>query len=444
MKIINALKVRLSNKSFGIAFIATSISSFIRIGSLFFLNKVVAVFLGPSGYTLFGQFQNFFAITTSVASAGLANGVTSQTAKFVSKRKYLLTFAVRCMLIILVFSAFAQLIIFLNSSFIMDILNIDLMYSNLIYFFGLSVPFFSLNIFLLSFISGLQKYILYAFVNALSAITTLVLSLLLIKNGDLSGPIYAIYLTQFFLFLFNILFFVNFFQKEIDIRNIQIKKIIPNKKLLKTLSQFSIMVIFGSILANFNEIYLRNLLIFNLDTTQAGIWDSIVRLSSYYLIPFTVLMPIYFIPEFSKLKHKNLYNFLTNSLYQSLLILVPISIFIYFFIENIIILALSKEFLQIKEFIGLFLISDIFRMISYLLMHFFIAKKLTWQYMSLELFITILGILIFTLIGISSLESFAEMRLYLYIFSSFLILFIIIGKYPNKKKLMNWSTLNEN
>ena len=34
------------------------------------------------------------------------------------------------------------------------------------------------------------------------------------------------------------------------------------------------MVIFGSILANFNEIYLRNLLIFNLDSTQAGIWDE--------------------------------------------------------------------------------------------------------------------------------------------------------------------------
>lgn len=439
MKIINALKAKLSNKSFGLAFLATSISSVIRIVSLFFLNKVVAVFLGPSGYTLYGQFQNLFAITTSVASAGLANGVTSQTAKFASKRKYLLTFSARCILIILVFSAFSQFIILLNSSFILEILNIDAKYSNLIYLFGLSIPFFSLNTFLLSFISGLQKYILYAFINAISAITTLVFSLFLIKNGDLSGPIFAIYLTQFFLFLFNIFFFVRFFQEEIDIKKIKIKKIIPNKKLLKTLSQFSIMVVFGSILANFNEIYLRNLLIFNLDVNQAGIWDSIIRLSSYYLIPFTVLMPIYFIPEFSKLKHNHLKNFIINSLYQSLLILITISIFIYLFIENIIVLALSQEFLQIKEFIGLFLISDLFRMISYLLMHFFIAKKLTWQYIFLESFIVISGILIYTLIGISSLEFFAEIRIYLYFFSSLLILFIIIGKYPNKTKLMNWS-----
>lgn len=443
MKIINALKVKVTNKSFGIAFIATSISSVIRIGSLFLLNKVLAVSLGPSGYTLFGQFLNFFAITTSVSSAGLANGVTSQTAKFSSKRKYLLIFSVRCLLIIFFFTFIAQLIIFFNASYILKALNIDLEYINLIYFFSFSVPLFSLNIFLLSFISGLQKYILYAFINAVSAVATLVLSVILLKDSDLSGPIYAIYLTQFFLFLFNISFLINFFKKEINIKNVQIANILPNKRLLSTLSQFSIMVIFGSILANFNEIYLRNLLILYLDKTQAGIWDSIIRLSSYYLIPFTVLMPIYFIPEFSKLKKSNLNIFLVSSLYQALLILIPISIFIYVFIEKIIVMALSPEFIQIKEFVGLFLLSDIFRMISYLLMHFFIAKKLTLQYILLESFITILGILIFTFIGITSLESFAEMRMYLYLFSSLLIIFIIVGKYPNKKKLMNWGSADE-
>tara|TARA_B100000780_G_scaffold266985_1_gene223663 strand:+ start:265 stop:1599 length:1335 start_codon:yes stop_codon:yes gene_type:complete len=443
MKIINALKTKVANKSFGVAFIATSISSVIRIGSLFLLNKVLAVSLGPSGYTLFGQFLNFFAITTSVSSAGLANGVTSQTAKFSSKRKYLLIFSVRCLLIILFFTFITQLIIFFNAPYILKALNIDSEYINLIYFFSFSIPFFSLNIFLLSFISGLQKYILYAFINSISAIVTLILSLILIKDGDLSGPIYAIYLTQFFLFLFNISFLVNFFKKEIDIKNIQITNMLPSKRLLSTLSQFSIMVIFGSILANFNEIYLRNLLILYLDKTQAGIWDSIIRLSSYYLIPFTVLMPIYFIPEFSKLKKSNLNSFLVSSLYQAFLILIPISIFIYVFIEKIIFLALSPEFIQIKEFIGLFLLSDIFRMISYLLMHFFIAKKLTWQYILLESFITILGILIFTFIGITSLESFAEMRMYLYLFSSLLIIFIIVGKYPNKRRLMNWGHVDE-
>ena len=46
-------------KAFGFNFVST----ILRIACLFLLNKLFAVYLGPAGYGILAQFQNFFAIS---------------------------------------------------------------------------------------------------------------------------------------------------------------------------------------------------------------------------------------------------------------------------------------------------------------------------------------------------------------------------------------------
>lgn len=46
------------------------------------LNKVLAYSVGPSGYAVIGQFQNFVSMLTTFASGAINTGVTKYTAEY--------------------------------------------------------------------------------------------------------------------------------------------------------------------------------------------------------------------------------------------------------------------------------------------------------------------------------------------------------------------------
>ena len=54
----------------------------IRLGGLLVLNKILAVALGPGGYAIFGQAQNFFTICAALASGGISTGLTTLVARY--------------------------------------------------------------------------------------------------------------------------------------------------------------------------------------------------------------------------------------------------------------------------------------------------------------------------------------------------------------------------
>ena len=69
------------------SFVKTSVLSALSVASRILtsilLNKVVAVYVGPAGYGVIGQFQNFVGIVSTLASGGVNTGVTRYTAEYV-------------------------------------------------------------------------------------------------------------------------------------------------------------------------------------------------------------------------------------------------------------------------------------------------------------------------------------------------------------------------
>ena len=61
-----------------LSFIATAI----KMLSMLAINKAVAVFIGPTGLALIGQFQNFTQLGMTVAQGGINAGVTKYTAEY--------------------------------------------------------------------------------------------------------------------------------------------------------------------------------------------------------------------------------------------------------------------------------------------------------------------------------------------------------------------------
>ena len=54
----------------------------IKLASSLVINKVIAIFIGPAGIALIGQFQNFLMFITTIGNGAINSGVTKYVAEF--------------------------------------------------------------------------------------------------------------------------------------------------------------------------------------------------------------------------------------------------------------------------------------------------------------------------------------------------------------------------
>ena len=54
----------------------------IKTATLFILNKILAIYVGPSGYAMIGQFQNFIQMVTTFAGSAINTAVIKYTAEY--------------------------------------------------------------------------------------------------------------------------------------------------------------------------------------------------------------------------------------------------------------------------------------------------------------------------------------------------------------------------
>ena len=54
----------------------------VKMITMLVINKVLAVYVGPSGYAMIGQLQNFIQISTLIATGSVNTGVTKYTAEY--------------------------------------------------------------------------------------------------------------------------------------------------------------------------------------------------------------------------------------------------------------------------------------------------------------------------------------------------------------------------
>ena len=114
-RILRFLKTDLFKASF-----LNGIANIIKLGTGLISNKIVAVYLGPAGIALLGQFQNFSQMVMSLASVGINTGITKYTAEYndneLNRKKILGTGF--CMII--AGSIIASLVVFFGRNYFSD------------------------------------------------------------------------------------------------------------------------------------------------------------------------------------------------------------------------------------------------------------------------------------------------------------------------------------
>ena len=62
--------------------VLSAIATIIKIISGFVINKVVAIYIGPSGLAIIGQLQNFMELIITFSNGAITNGVVKYTAEY--------------------------------------------------------------------------------------------------------------------------------------------------------------------------------------------------------------------------------------------------------------------------------------------------------------------------------------------------------------------------
>jgi O-antigen/teichoic acid export membrane protein len=399
----------------------TSLNSFsvvLKIGIGLITSKVLAVFVGPSGMALVGNLRNFLTSLESISTLGFQSGIVKYVAQNEKNKteiqKIIATVFITLLLVVMVLSG---LLLFWASFWNNKIFGDNFEFSLVFKILALALPWYVISIFLLAVINGLGKFKKVIWINCVGNTIGLLVSVLLIFKFKTLGALLAVVISPALLF-FVTFYFIN---KEISFFD-AIKFRLFDFKIIKNLSSYSLMALVSAVFGPLVLLAIRNNIIQTLGINQAGYWEIMTRISSYYLLFVSTLLSVYFLPKLSNSKTNQETKSIFWSYYKTILPVFIIGVTLIYFLRFFIIrLLFTADFLSVEcLFLGQ-LSGDVFKVCSLILGFQFLAKKMTIAFIISELislavlyFSSIYFIRIFGIEGVVMAQAFDN---FLYLFA---------------------------
>lgn len=403
--------------------ILSGISTLIKVITGFFLNKIIAVYVGPVGLAYIGQFQNFSQFIMSFATGAINQGVVKYTAEykenFEEKRKLWSTAVLISSTCTVIVSA---LMIIFNKWLSVNFFKTG-DYSSVFLIFAFTLIFFVLNSLLISILNGQGEIVKLTFVNISSSILTLILSGFLSYYSGIYGALISLAIGQsvvFFVTLFFVLksewFRIKFFFSRFD------------KNYLFKLSKYALMATVSAVTVPVSQILVRNYIGEHLSWSNAGYWEGVTRISSIYLMMVTTTLSIYYLPKLSSLKTSNeIRKEIINGYKIILPVVISGAVTVYLLRDFAITILFTKEFAPMTHLFACQLIGDVFKISSWLLAYIMVAKAMTKLYIITEITFSLSYVVLsflfvknFGLVGVT----YSYMVNYIFYFAVMIIIFI--------------------
>ena len=260
----------------------SGIITFIRILSGFIASKVVAVFTGPLGVALIGQFINFVTVVLAFANGAINMGVVKYTAELNGDTDQLKALFSTAFKISITCSAIVGTILIFSAPYMAIGLFHNLIYQNPIRVLGATIILYSLNTLLISILNGKGEIKTYTIVNSIGSLIGLLFTIVLVFYMKVQGALYALVLSQSIIF-----FITGFLISRSDWFSWSYFNQSFNLVIAKKLSHFTLMAVVSSITLPIAQIVLRNYLTKKLGINSAGYWQGMMRISDGYLLLIT-------------------------------------------------------------------------------------------------------------------------------------------------------------
>ncbi|KGE68477.1 MULTISPECIES: O-antigen translocase [Pseudomonas] len=378
-----------------------AIAVFIKMLTLLGINKVLAIYVGPSGYAALGQFQNAVQMITTFASGAVNTGVTKYTAEYkddvAAQHRVWRTAGTIALSGSLFFSV---LIVIFNETLAIWFLK-DVGFGGVFVWFGTTLVLFTLNTLMLAILNGKKEIGKYVIANIAGSLFSLLVTALMSMSYGLYGALVALAVYQslscfitFFLCLKSPWFKLSYMIGTLD------------KKTAINLSKFTVMALSSALCVPISHILVRNHLGETFGWQSAGYWEAMWRLSSAYLMLVTTTLSVYYLPKLSELKES---KDIKNEILQGYKVIFPVAIacglIMYFLRDFIISVLFTSDFLPMRDLFGWQMLGDVLKIASWIL-GYVLAARAYWKiFVFSELFFALLFYVLVVVFSSFELES---------------------------------------
>lgn len=348
----------------------SGLSVAIRFLGSFLVTKIVSVYYGPSGLSLFSQFQSLIGIFISIPVDGINSGVIrylSPTNVVYEERRKIFSTAIFLSSIWVCFSCG---IILLIRQEIFKVFPFPQNYHNwyILVIVALILQIIS-NLFLSVLIAS-QKLQLYSIASILNFSSPIIILLSTSSHYSFKS---TLLIWVFFSATGTIVSAIYVYKRGL------LKLIKPEYSSINKIGSFIIMALTLLLFGKVTDFVIRQYIITNYTAHLAGLWQSVVKLSEYYTGGLVALIGVMYFPQITRLldNQEALQKYVRKVLMVfTPLILIGLAILYFlrvFFLE----LFFDKEFIQASLLLKFILLGDMFKLVTYFPAYLITAQSKT-------------------------------------------------------------------
>ena len=379
------------------------------------------MFLGTSGMALMGSFRNFALMLKSVATLGISNSIVKLFVENKEDKRELSVIYSTFFWIFLFISTALALFVLLFASPISTFLFYTNSYTTPIRFFGLLLPLMVINSFWLAIYNGLEKFKRIMLIQIISNVLVFGLTALLIWKKNIFGGLLSVAIGEVLMVLVTFIFV----SRQADYFKFDLQKLI-SEKYFNTIKKFSVMALLTAIIAPLTLLFIRNMIVEKYAIQEAGIWDAVNRLSSFYMIFFSSGLSLYYMPKLASIHTESEFKTELKSYFKVFVPLFLVMLIVIYIAKGIILkLAFTPDFSKVESVLIWQLLGDFFRIMTLAFGFQILVKTMMKRYFLVEIvFNSMYFLLSFYLIKENATEGVLQAYFYTNVFCFLLVLFL--------------------
>ncbi len=363
----------------------SAVSSVIKVLAGMVTTKIMAIFVGPNGVALLGNFNNIMSTLTSFSNGAIGSGITKYISEYDSEEEKRSIVAHSVKICLICSSFIGAFILVFNKSFAKLAFG-NTEYNSAFIIGGLTIVFFGLNTTISAVYNG-YRYIKYLIITGIiGSILSVILAFVITMNYGLFGALINTAIAQVCIFVINI-----YFIRKLKLVNSNLLRTSLNKALMWKLFKYAIMSTVTAVVVPMSTLMIRKYVLSNFSANEAGYIQGIWNISGAYLMVVTTTLSIYYLPTLSSIKDD---VSLRSEIFKGYKFLLPMTILggiiIYVCRDLIITVLYTPEFLPMRRYFAFQIIGDMFKIASWILAFLMIAKAMTKWFIITEILFTLL------------------------------------------------------
>ena len=365
--------------------VLNGIAVLIRTATLFILNKILAVYVGPSGYAIIGQFQNFIQIVTTFAGGAINTAVIKYTSEYYEDENKQRIVWKAAGSIIMIFSIISTGLIIIFQKQLSFIIFHNYEYQSIFVWFAVFLLFFNFNALFLAILNGKKEILKLVIANISGSLFSLVITSILAIKYQLYGALVALSIYQSIVFFITLVlcYKADWFKLSYLFGRIE-------PAIAKKFGAFALMALTSAICLPLSQIFIRSYLTLEFGIDYAGYWEAMIRLSGGYLMLVSTTLSVYYLPRLSEL---SLLSDIKKEVYLGYKFIFPLALLgglsVYLLRDWIITILFTNSFLPMRDLFLWQMIGNSLQVGSWILSYLMLSKAMIKLYVITEIFFAI-------------------------------------------------------